>query len=348
MIGLLSSLEVSVDSYLNKFVITTSSSIAVAIAPLVIVGFSIWFVIYGYAVMRQEVADPINVFVKNMIKFALISSFALGTGIYQKEMVGAVQNLSSGLVSVVSASSITTSSGILKSVDTLNSKGAELAIEVLAAGVSKLPMGGWLDLVSGILILLANCVLSFICGGYMLFSKVALSFLLALGPLFIACISFSPTVKLFDAWLGHTLNFVLLPVLMAMGVGFSLSIADSYLSAVIAAQSSSEPSNRIADAFSLVTLYSILIFITYQATHISAGLTGGVALPRSGLAPVSIGAVVGRALSLGRNSSGSLGSLTAGTKNEIAPVSSSTSRSASSGSVPAYKRASHRKFGGGK
>jgi type IV secretion system protein VirB6 len=345
MSGLLSSLEVSVDSYLNKFVITTSSSIATAIAPLVIVGFSIWILTYGYAVMRQEVSDPINVFVKNMIKFALVSSFALGTGIYQKDIIGAVQNLSSGLVSAVSTSSVTSTSGILGSVDSLNDKGVELAVEVLAAGVSKLPMGGWLDLVSGILILFANGVLAFICGGYTLFAKVALSFLLALGPLFIACISFAPTAKLFDAWLGHTLNFVLLPVLMAISVGFSLSIADSYLSAIIAAQSSAEPPNSITDAFSLVTLYAILIFITYQATHISAGLTGGVALPRSGLAPVSMGAVMGRALSLGRNSGGASGALSAGTENQITSAQSSASSSSSSGRVPAYKQAARRKFG---
>lgn len=79
--GLFSGLGSSIDSFLSVFVTTVSSNVASAITPVVITGLTMWTMVYGYAVMRHEVSEPVGVFAKNFLKFSLIMAFALGGGL---------------------------------------------------------------------------------------------------------------------------------------------------------------------------------------------------------------------------------------------------------------------------
>ncbi|MFN5350623.1 MAG: type IV secretion system protein [Polaromonas sp.] len=344
--GLFSGLGSSIDSFLNVFVTTVSSSIATAITPLVLSGLTIWIMMYGYAVMRNEVSDPIGVFGKNVLKFSLIMGFALSGGLYQSEIIGSVNAFQDGLVSLVTQpSGITSVSGnnIYQVLDGLLEKGNDLALVMIGAGMSKFPMGGYLDLLAGVLVLAANIVLLLVCGGFVLITKVAMAFVLGVGPMFIACLAFPPVAKFFDAWAGMVLNYVFLIVILAFAIGLSISVSDTYMqNMLVSAQASA--TNSLIDAFSLIALYGTLIILIYQAPHLASGLAGGSSLSGVGLGNLAQSAVVGKLASAGKFSGGgsgggSVGNASSGAGGGSTAAPSSSSNSAPGGRKPAYRRA---------
>jgi len=353
MSGLFSGLGATIDSFTNQFVFSVSSNISIAIAPLVVSGFSIWIMIYGYAVMRNEVSDPINVFFKNLIKNAIIASIALGVGFYQDNIIGAIYGFQDGMVSTVSKStSITSVNGgnVLAVIDNLSDKGGELSHIIMAAGLVKMPLGGWLDIISGYVCLVANAFLMVVCGSIALNAKLALSLVLALGPLFIAALAFPITSKFFDAWMSKVLNYVLLTIILALAVAASIFIADSYLTnAIKEAQSALDPVDRIQESFNFLILYIILCVFVWQSPHLAAALSGGTPLSGGGLGQFVMGALT-------RGQKGGGGSSSAKQLNSIEKNAGNGGGSSSGGGaygvgraigsvVPAYKRAAQRRLG---
>lgn len=305
--GLFSGLGSSIDSFLSVFVTTVSSNVASAITPVVITGLTMWTMVYGYAVMRHEVSEPVGVFAKNFLKFSLIMAFALGGGLYQSEIIGSVNTFQDGLVSLVTQPTGITSvagSNIYQVLDGLLEKGFEIALVIIGAGMSKLPMGGYLDLLAGVLVLAANSVLLLVCGGFVVITKVAMAFVLGVGPMFIACLAFPPVAKFFDAWVGKVLNYVFLVVILAFTIGLAISIGDSYMQHMLSSVQAGA-TNQVADAFGLIALYGTLIILIYQSPHIAAGLAGGSALSGGGLSNLAQSAVVGKLAAAGRLGAGS-------------------------------------------
>lgn len=345
MIGLFSGLGASADSFVNSFVVSVSTNVSLAIAPLVTAGFSIWFMIYGYAVMRNEVNDPINVFVKNAIKNTIIASIAIGCGMYQEHIIGFVYGIQDGLVSVVMKPiALTSASGgnIMEVIDSLAEKGDELAIFMLAAGSSKLPVGGYLDLGAGVVVAIANTALMLICGCYAMLAKVALAIILALGPIFIAALAFPATQRFFDSWFSKIMNYVFLTLILGLGIGFAIGVADSYTMNAIKEIGSLDPTNRVLEAFNFAALYLALIFVIYQSTQLASGLAGGAALSGGGLGQFVMGV-----LSRGKSQS-STSSAKAENSIEQGKGTGGGARGiggSGGSSVPAYKRAAMRKFG---
>lgn len=354
MNGLFSYLGGSIDNALATFVTRVSSALAVGIAPVVATGLTIWILMYGYAVMRHEVQDPINVFFGKVIKISLILVVALTSGFYQSEIVASVNSLQNGLVTIVAPDMASAAgSDIYKVLDAFDDKGAQMALVIIGRGVSLLPLGGWLDMITGILVFGANAVLLLVCGGFVIMAKVATAFILGLGPMFIVCLAFPPVAKFFDAWLSKVLNYLLLVVILAFAIGLSMAICDAYMVKAMASMQA-DASNQMADAFGMVILYGALLFVVFQAPHLASGLAGGSSLSGGGLVQMAAGAMLARGGAGGKNNngdpkgggsmennsggSGSGGGGGGGSGN-------SPTQQPSAPKVPAYRRVSRNKYG---
>lgn len=348
--GLFSYLGGSIDNALASFVTRVSSALAVGIAPVVATGLTIWILMYGYAVMRHEVQDPINVFLGKVIKISLILAVALTGGLYQSEIVAGVSSLQNGLVTIVAPDMVSTTGGDIYAVlDAFDEKGVQMALVIIGRGASLLPLGGWMDLITGILIFAANAVLLLVCGGFIVMAKVATAFILGLGPMFIVCLAFPPVAKFFDAWLSKVLNYLLLVVILAFAIGLSMAICDAYMVKAMASMQA-DKSNQIADAFGMVILYGALLFVVFQAPHLASGLAGGSSLSGGGLVQMAAGAMLARKGGGGNKNSGdpkgggsvennSSGGGRGGGGGDSSPPQSSAPK------VPAYRRVSRNNYG---
>jgi type IV secretion system protein VirB6 len=342
MAGLFVYLGGTIDGALNSYVNKASSDLSAGLTPLVLSGLTIWVMVYGFAVMRKEVSEPINSFVWKILKISLILTIALSGGIYQGEIVSTIRALENGLVKVITPNA---SGNIFEVLDKFDERGAILALNVIERGVDKLPLGGWLDMLTGIIVFFANAVILLVCGGFAVMAKVATSFVLAFGPLFIACLAFEPVSKFFDAWLSKVINYLLLSVILAFAISLSIAICDAYL--IKASQSMDEGiNNQIADAFSLVILYGALLIMIYQAPHLASGLAGGASLTGGGLGNLAQSAIVGKLAGGGKGSGASPpasppkpgGDMANATPKSPSPSTSGSGGSGGSGGTPAYRQ----------
>ena len=332
-----------VEKSLNSFVSGTSAALAAGITPLVATGVAIWVTLYGYAVMTNEVNEPINVFVKKATRIAIVLAFALGTGLYQSEIVAGVADLQNGLVNIMNRNG--NQGTVYTLLDNFDAKGAEYAIIIIGYGVNQLPLGGYLDILAGALVFAANAIILMFAAGFILTTKVATAFVLGLGPLFIAALAFPATNKFFDAWLSKVINYGLLIGMLAFAITLSIGLSEDYLTQAMAV-ATTDATNRIADAFGLVAVYGALLVVIWQSPSIAAGLAGGSSLSGGGIGGLVQSYVVGRLARGGRpkDSGGDLGggSITeSGSGGRAGPNGggSGSSGSLSSSRVPEYQRA---------
>lgn len=333
MSGIFAFLTQSIDSALNAYVTNVSSNLTIMLAPVVTLGLSIHYTLLGLAVVRGETTMSLPTLAWSATKHTMIFAIALSVGAYQEWIVDTTNDVTSLLVQAVSIDNATS---LVMALDQMEAKGSKYAIAVVEHGLTLMPLGGWIELVAGVVIMVSNLVLGALIGIWGILAKVALTFVLALGPLFISLLAFPVTKKYFDAWLGKVLNYVLLAVLMSAVTTFELKIVDSFVSQMLATV---DESNAFSDSFGFALLALTLIVLTWQMPNIAAGIAGGAAVssPSGWLA-----AAVAMTRRRGGESAGSPPQSERG-GGSLSQASTGTSNSSdsrgSAGRIPAYRRA---------
>jgi type IV secretion system protein VirB6 len=109
-------------------------------------------------------------------------------------------------------------------------------------------------------------------------SSIALSVLLALGPLFFIALLFEHTRRLFDAWIAQLTNYALITVLTVLVSTLLLQIVASYANQTVARGSGV----TTVDSLDML-LVSVLVFLVMrQVMPIASGLASGVSLSSFG------------------------------------------------------------------
>lgn len=278
----------SVNNALNTFVTATSTAISAAIAPMVVIGLSIWAISYGLATMRQEVNEPIMGFVKYFTKVTIILGIALSSGVYQSEVVDGVYAFTNWMVQVVAPGS---SGDIFTVIDDFDEKVSNLGLVIIGHGMTLLPLGGWLDLIAGATVLFGSAIMIIIVLGFSLVATVAVKFMLGIGPMFIASLCFPPIAKFFEAWMGKIMNYSFLMIGLAVTTSMALVIVGAYVSHF---SDNQDATNAIADAVGLIVAEGALGVLLWQMPNIAAGLGGGSTLSGGGLGAFIGGMIAGR------------------------------------------------------
>jgi len=339
--GIATFLSGSIENFLATFVTATSKAVITGITPLVAIGMSIWFLTYGFAVMRNEVGDPVSTFVRNVIKNSFIFAFALSAGAYQSEIVEGVYAFQDGFVSAIApqaSANITASptggaTNIYKVLDKFDIEGTKLALIIIGRGLSNLPFEGWADFFAGIIVLIVNTVMMLICLGFLILAKTAMAFLLGIGPAFIASLAFPPIAKSFEAWFGKIMNYSFLLIGLGVVVSMTLTICSAYISHFSVNQTNTQ---ALADAFGLVVIEGALLFMLWQLPSIASGLGGGAALNGGGVGAFIGGMLMNKMMSNGDDEPKKKDNGGGEVKNQT----SKNSGSSEAGSPPpAYRRA---------
>ena len=121
-------------------------------------------------------------------------------------------------------------------------------------------------------------------------SKVALSILLALGPLFIALLFFDTTKRFFEAWIAQLANYAFITILTVLVAALMLNVVTAAAQQAAAAGGGIS----IADAVRVCMAGGLTLLIMRQVMPMAAGLASGLALSSFGVVSAALAWGLGR------------------------------------------------------
>lgn len=265
------------DAILGAYVLGVVSTVMTAIAPIALTATSIWVALYGWAVLRNEVSETVPDFVWRAFKIGLVLAFSLQSGIYISSVSDSANALAIGVASTfvpsgVDPATVTTPYALL---DRFND-----AASAQVADIMKEASMFRLDLVLAAAIFSIGSI-CFLCIGLFVvtLAKVFLTFVIAIGPLFILCLAWRPTARFFDSWLSMVLNSVVLTWFAFFALGLSTYMGAAIFKAIADGGGFLGGTfNVLGEATRYCVLMIFMAIICFQAPSLASALTGGTAI----------------------------------------------------------------------
>lgn len=270
-------------SLLATYIATNSARIANALEPVAVTLGVIYVMIWGYLQLTGQVQEPFIAGVKKIAVLAVIFGVALHLWLYQTLIVDTFFNAPAEL-----AGSIIGSYDPVGIVDQIMDEGADTAGLLLAKG--GLLHGNLSFYVAGVAVYVLIAVTAVYTMFLLALSRIALSVLLALGPLFILLLLFDSAKKFFERWLAQLVNYALLTVLSVLVAALMLEVVGS------AAQQAASTGGgiQIAEAVRVCVAAGLTVLIMRQVMPMAAGLASGLALNSFGIVSTAVAWGLGR------------------------------------------------------
>lgn len=263
-----------VDDTLDTYIIDTAEHVVKFITPIFTSLVIIWVAIWGYMILMGKANEPLQEGVFRILRITFIITLGLTVTNYTGFVTDLLLKGPEQLASIVTGSPTGTSAATLDELFTKIFKVADTAFE--KAGILRGDPGMY---IIGLAVLLCGAALVLFVAFLILLSKIAITVLLAIGPLFIVLVLFKATQRFFESWLGQVCNFGILMILAAaMGV-LMVSLAESYIKKMGADASSLA---NLADAAMLCIVLGLCVLVIRQVQLIASALGGGVALATQG------------------------------------------------------------------
>jgi type IV secretion system protein VirB6 len=252
---------------LASYIGANTAKVAAALEPAIVTFGAVYVMVWGYLHLTGRIEEPFATGLKRLITLAVVLGVALHLWLYNSIIVDTFYQAPTQLAAVVvgTADPVTTIDAIW------NSGGTVAGYLFSNGGVMHGDLGSYI----------AGAVVWFLVGllcVYTMFlialSSIALSVLLALGPLFFAALFFDSTRRLFEAWIAQLTNYALITILTVLVATLLLQIVASYASQTVARGSGL----ATVDSLNMV-LVSVLVFLVMrQVMPIASGLASGVSL----------------------------------------------------------------------
>jgi type IV secretion system protein VirB6 len=232
---------------------------------------------WGYLHLTGQLEEPVTAGLKRIITLAVILGVGLNLWLYNTVIVDTFYNAPAQL-----AAAVVGAGDPVGTIDTIWESGGTVAANLWVQGHA---FSGWGYVIAGTVVW---CLVGLLCV-YAMFlialSNIALSVLLALGPLFVTMLFFEATKRMFAAWLAQLTNYALITVLSVMVAALLLQLVQTYASQTAARGSAI----LTMDALNMVLVAVLVFLILRQIMPIAAALSGGMALASFGLVSRSIG-----------------------------------------------------------
>lgn len=269
-------LFLKVDSVMTSFVTAKSAAVIGGISSVATTLFIIYVALWGLAMMRGMIQEPVLDAAFRMVKVGLIIGIALSVGRYQTYVSSIVWNLPDAIASLVMSGPARTGAGLL---DRMHASGMDVGDKIwqqisITSGVGT-SLGYFLMMV---VVYCATALLTVGAGALYLTAKIALAILLALGPLFIVLLLFRSTQRFFEAWFSQVATMVFIVALTAASVALVYAVIETFVDDLL-----SLPLARLTEVFGLLVLGILTLVVMIQIPSIAGGLGHGIAVSSMGI-----------------------------------------------------------------
>ena len=264
------------DGILATYITDQTHRIAALLTPAVVTLGVLYIMVWGVLQLTGQVEEPLMTGLKRIAVLALILGVGLGLWLYDAVIVDTFfrepGQLAAGIVGAYDPVGI---------VDQIMQTGSDAASLLWAKGGV---LHGLSFTVAGWVVELAVLFTAVYAMFLLSLSKVALSVLLALGPLFIALLFFESTKRFVEAWLAQLANYAFVAVLTVLIAALMLTVLSTAAQAAVATGGGI----TIADSVRVVIAAALTLLVLRQVMPMAAALASGIALSSFGVVSSSV------------------------------------------------------------
>lgn len=279
------------ETALGNFYQTASAGVSGYVIPIAWILLGICMLIYFWMMVDGKISQPSTEWMQKLVAFMFVLHM-MGNSGYMAWVAQPLFNLPSELTTAM-ASGATSAPDLLGQV---NDKAVDLISAMFAAGttlVKDLAIGPAISLfLMGVLVIVAIYLLLSVALFAIIFSKLGLSMVLAVGPFFVLALVLPQTRNYFFSWLNTALYFVFYHVFSALFIFMFIGIINSYMSKLnntLGASGSGSVMNMVANLIGVggtglnvaaimipILLISLCMFFMFlQIPTMAASITGG-------------------------------------------------------------------------
>ncbi|RAK66406.1 type IV secretion system protein [Phenylobacterium kunshanense] len=253
-----------IDGKLDQFLDAGAGRMLSEVAGPLRLAVVLYVLLYGFAILRGVIAEPIMDFAIRSVKLALVimlaTTAAYGDWISQPLFHG----LPDTIARAVSGASNQDAGAAF---DEFFGRAAYLGQKTADRTT---PMN-WVPLVVSGAVFVFGALAAALGFGIVVLSKVALALLVALGPAFVACSLFEATRRYFFGWLSQAVNYLVLFALM-------LAIFQLVLSLVGEQWGKIDGQDPVVGSLIFIALCLLGAIFFLQTPAIAAGIAGGASI----------------------------------------------------------------------
>lgn len=262
---------------LATYIGDNTARIAGALQPAVITLGVLYIMVWGYLQLMGQIQEPFVAGLKRIIMLAVILGAALHLWLYNSVIVDTFFEAPGALAAAVigSPDSVTIVDQIIFSGDDAASRLIEKG-GILDGDFSYYIAGFAVYTIVGLTAVYTVFLLAL--------SRIALSVLLALGPLFIALLFFETTKRFFESWIAQLANYAFITILTVLIAALMLTL----VSAAAEQAASVEGGIEIAHAVRVCMAAGLTFLVMRQVMPMAAGLASGLALSTFGVVSAAL------------------------------------------------------------
>ena len=250
-----------VDGQLDTFLNGRLSSVIAQVSGPMRLALVLYVILYGVAILRGSISEPITDFAVRSIKLGFIYMLATTPAYSTWVTQPLFHTLPDTLAQAISGSAVT---NIGASFDKFLNYGGALSEKT--SKTASLDIGA--QVVAGV-IFIVTVIATALGFGVAMIAKVALALLVTTGPIFIGCALFSATRRYFFGWLSQGVNYLTLFALIITVFELVLALVQQQWPS-IDGQSNAEVAGML---FSALCILGAIFFL--QTPAIAAGIAGG-------------------------------------------------------------------------
>jgi type IV secretion system protein VirB6 len=270
------------NAQLATYIGTKTAVIAAAILPAAVGLATIYVMIWGYLELTGRIKEPILTGAVRIFTLIVVFGVAIHLWLYNAIIVDTFYNAPDQLAAALVGAPTT-----VATIDQIWSSGAAVADQLLANGgifgkdIVFYLAGFFVYIIMGLV-----CVYSIFL---VALSKVALSIILAIGPVFVVGLLFDSTKRFFEAWIAQLANYALITVLAVAVGGLLLSIVRKFAMDTAALGAGI----KVTDAADMLLISVIVFLVMRQVMPMASGLASGIALSTYGVVSSAMSRALG-------------------------------------------------------
>jgi type IV secretion system protein VirB6 len=250
-----------IDGKLDTFLNADASNVIAQVAGPMRAALVLYVLLYGFAILRGAVSEPVIDFAVRSLKLAFIYMLATTVAYSSWVTTPLFQTMPNALTQALGGS-VSTDPGA--AFDQFFARAAYLGEKISQTANMTNPApwleAGAVDVIGGL-----AAALGF---GVVIVAKVSLALIIALGPAFIACSLFDASRRFFFGWLSQAVNYLVLMALIIAVFQMILSLVGSQWGQI-------DGQDPMAGGLIFIALSILGAIFFLQTPAIAAGIAGG-------------------------------------------------------------------------